>query len=151
SNVVYTATATDPDTVGSVVFSITGTDSALFDIDGATGEVTFKSSPDHENRKNTRLNNSHEAIAHADDGVHDKTKAVAITVTDTYAVASTIASCTASLHDALPIFSNVVYTATATDPDTVGSVVFSITGTDSALFDIDGATGEVTFKSSPDH
>ena len=82
TSVVYTATATDPDTVG-VTFSLSGADAALFDIDSATGAVTFLASPDFETPADAGGNNVYDIVIHASDGVNSEdTQAVAITVTD---------------------------------------------------------------------
>ena len=149
SNVVYDASATDPDTVGTVAFSLTGTDASLFAIDSATGEVTFLASPNFEAPADADANNLYEVVVHANDGVQDSTQAVTLAVTDTNDVAPTISSgATGGEAENAPL-SNVVYDASATDPDTVGTVAFSLTGTDASLFAIDSATGEVTFLASP--
>ena len=149
SNVVYDANATDPDTVGTVAFSLTGTDASLFAIDSATGEVTFLASPNFEAPADADANNLYEVVVHANDGVQDSTQAVTLAVTDTNDVAPTISSgATGGEAENAPL-SNVVYDANATDPDTVGTVAFSLTGTDASLFAIDSATGEVTFLASP--
>src|SRR5207253_2521479 len=151
SSVVYTATATDPDSVGTVAFSLTGADAALFSINAATGEVRFLASPDHEAPADANHDNVYDLIVHANDGVHDTTQALAITVTDTNDVAPTITSGTTASEAENTAASNIVYTATATDPDTVGTVSFSLSGTDAALFSINSTTGEVRFAASPDH
>jgi len=92
ATVVYTATATDPDTVGTVAFSISGDDASLFSINSATGEVTFNTSPNFEAPADLNGDNAYQIIVHANDGVHDTTQAVTISVTDTNDVAPTITS-----------------------------------------------------------
>jgi len=63
--VVYTATATDPDTVGTVAFSISGDDASLFSINSATGEVTFNTSPNFEAPADLNGDNAYQIIVHA--------------------------------------------------------------------------------------
>ena len=150
SNVVYTVTATDPDVVGTVTFSLTGTDAARFGIDAATGQVRFLVSPDFEAPTDANADKVYDIIVHANDGVHDTTKSVSISVTDTNDVAPTITSgATASEAENTPA-GNTVYPVFATDPDTVGTLSFSLTGADAAKFSIEAATGKVSFLAPPD-
>src|SRR5437762_4745347 len=60
ATVVYTAAATDV-AGGTVTYSLTGADAAAFNINGATGAVTFVA----RDRKSTRLNSSHRCISYA--------------------------------------------------------------------------------------
>jgi hypothetical protein len=87
---------------------------------------------------------------HANDGVHDTTKNVSISVTDTNDVAPTITSgATASEAENTPA-GNTVYQVFATDPDTVGTLSFSLSGPDAAPFTIDANSGKVSFLAPPD-
>jgi len=45
---VYTATGTDPDTGTTLTYALGGTDAGRFNINAASGAVTFKASPDFE-------------------------------------------------------------------------------------------------------
>jgi len=82
SNVVYQVTATDPDTVGTISYALSGDDAALFDINGATGALTFRAAPDFEGPADLDHDNVYSVIVHANDGVHDTIQAVAINVTN---------------------------------------------------------------------
>src|SRR5205085_1968539 len=141
SSVVYTATATDPDTVGSISFSLSGADAALFSIDATTGEDRILAPLDSRPRPDSNGDNAYQDIVHANDGVHDTTQALTISVTDTNRAAATTTSPYTTLFRSNTAASSVVYTATATDPDTVGSISFSLSGADAALFSIDATTG----------
>jgi VCBS repeat-containing protein len=135
----------------TVTFSLTGTDAGQFAINPATGEVTFLASPNFEAPADADANNLYEVLVHANDGVQDTTQAVTIAVTDTNDVAPAISSgATGSEAENAPT-SNVVYDANATDPDTVGTVSFSLTGPDATLFSIDSDDGEVRFPASPNY
>ena len=57
SGTVYTAAATDPDAGATLTYSISGADASLFNIDFATGAVTFKSSPNYEAPGDAGANN----------------------------------------------------------------------------------------------
>src|SRR5207344_2840720 len=119
-----------------------GADAGLFSIDADDGEVRFLVAPDYEAPADSGANNVYDIVVHANDGVHDTTKAVAITVTDADDVAPTITSGASGSEAENTAASNVVYDANATDPDTVGTVTFSLTGTDALLFSIDADDGE---------
>lgn len=82
TNVVYDANVTDPDTVGTLSFSLSGTDAARFSIDSGTGEVRFLASPDYEAPTDSGTNNVYDIIVTANDGVNNTNKAVAISVTN---------------------------------------------------------------------
>ncbi len=90
ANVVYDADATDADGTAAnntVAYSLSsGGDNDLFLIDSSTGLVTFKPfpslPPDFENPADADANNVYQITVHANDGVHDVTQNVAITVTD---------------------------------------------------------------------
>jgi Ca2+-binding RTX toxin-like protein len=152
SSVVYTVVATDPDPVGSVTYSLTGTDAAKFSIDAVTGQVRFLVAPDFEIPTDANADNAYLVVAHASDGVHDTTKNVSISVTNTDDTAPTVTSGAAASEVENTAASTVVYTVTASDPDTAaGSLTYTLAGgADALLFDIDGATGNVRFKASPD-
>src|SRR5206468_1578522 len=141
----------DPDTVGTVAFSLTGDDAALFSINSSTGEVRFLASPDHEEIGRASCRERVDITVDADEGDHDTTQNVAITVTDLNDVAPTITSSATSPHAKTARNSSADVYATAPDPDTVGTVAFSLTGDDAALFSINSSTGEVRFLASPDH
>ena len=78
---VYTATANDPDAGTILAYSISGTDSALFNINSSTGGVTFKTSPNFDTPTDNGANNVYDINVIASDGSLTATKAVAITVT----------------------------------------------------------------------
>ena len=143
----YNATATDADGA-TPIFSISGgADAALFDINETTGAVSFISAPDFETPGDDGTNNVYEVEVSASDGTRTVSQTVSITVTNT--------------NDNLPVFSSgtsstvaenvtgAVYTAAATDADGT-TPTFSLSGTDSALFNINGTTGEVSFIAAPD-
>ena len=143
----YTAAASDPD-LTSPTYSISGgADAALFNIDAATGVVTFKTAPDFENPADAGGNNVYDIVVRASDGTNNVDQSVAITVTN--------------LNDNSPVFTSgttasvvegttIAYDADATDADVADTIAYSLSGTDAALFNIDSSTGVVTFKVAPD-
>lgn len=140
TSVFYTATTNDVDTVGSPITYSLGTsgDSALFQIDSTTGEVSLIAGQDFEAGSNAL---TLEIIA--DDGANQTSQTVAVSVTDENDSAPVFTS--ANVANVTENNTSVFYTATASDADTVGGpVTYSLgTGGDSALFQIDSATGDV--------
>ena len=143
----YTAAAAD-DEGTALTYSLSGTDAALFSIDAATGAVTFKTAPDHENPADAGGDNVYDIIVTASDGTNSTDQAVAITVTDQ--------------NDNAPVFTSAssftvaenqssAFTAIATDADANSTLTYSLSGTDAADFKIDAATGVVTFVRPPDY
>ena len=76
STVVYTAAATDVDAGTTLVYSLSGTDSALFNINSSTGAVTLKASANYEAKSSYSIN------VVASDGTLTDTKAVTVNVTN---------------------------------------------------------------------
>jgi hypothetical protein len=150
----YTAVATDADG-DALVYSLSGTDAALFNINALTGAVTFKNPPDYESPIDVGGNNIYDIIVRASDGTHTTDQAVAITVTPVSDGPGGVAG------PASPVFTSgtavnfaengtgTAYTAVATDADG-DALVYSLSGTDAALFNINALTGAVTFKNAPD-
>jgi VCBS repeat-containing protein len=145
---VYTAAATDVDAGSTLIYSISGTDAALFNIDATTGAVTFKSPPNYEAPGDTGGNNVYDVMIGASDGTVTTTKDVTITVTNVNEAPVITSGAAASFAEN---GSGTVYTAAATDPDVGATLTYSISGADASMFNIDAATGAVTFKSLPNY
>ncbi len=139
----YRAPDADGDTL---VYSLSGTDAARFTIDATTGEVSFIEAPDFEAPGDDDRDNVYDIIVTASDGTNSTDHNVAITVTNE--------------NDNIPVFTSpatanarenqtAAYMAAATDADG-DTLVYSLSGTDSVLFTIDAATGEVSFIAAPD-
>lgn len=74
---VYKVTATDANAGDTITYSIEGADAAAFNIDGATGVVTFKASPDFETKSSYAI-----TVKATDKAGLSDTENVTITVTD---------------------------------------------------------------------
>ncbi len=161
---VYTAAAT-PDVAGdNVVYSLkAGADATDFDIDPATGVVTFKAdtTPDHDAGDTayrfTVIATATETVAGGADRVQSAEQVITVLVTDINNEAPVFSSTAngITLTEGTEYATDVaVYTAAAT-PDVAGAnVAYSLkAGADATDFDIDPATGVVTFKAdtTPDH
>lgn len=144
---VYTATATDPDTGAVLTYALGGADAALFNINATSGAVTFKAAPNFEAPADAGANNVYDITVTASDGTNTTAaKAVAITVTNVNEMPTITSAATASFAEN---GTGTVYTATATDQDTGTTLTYALGGTDAARFNINGATGAVTFAASP--
>ena len=74
-----TVTATDDDLTGTVSYSIVGgADAALFNIDAASGALSFISAPDAESGGD----NVYDVVVQASDGERSSSQAIAVTVSD---------------------------------------------------------------------
>ncbi|WP_206668787.1 cadherin domain-containing protein [Lacisediminimonas profundi] len=147
--VVYTAIATDTaDTSAGVSYSLSGTDAALFTINTMTGAVTLTGNPNYESKSSYSFN------VVASDGVTPASQqAVTLTINNVDEVSPTItSSTTATAINENSGAGQVVYTAIATDTaDTSAGVTYSLSGTDAALFTINGSTGAVTLTGNPNY
>ena len=147
SGAIYTAVATDADG-DTLTYSISGgADASRFSINASTGALSFTSPPDFENPSDANGDNVYVVTVRVSDGTATAEQTVTITITD---------------EDEAPVISSgqsvsvaensagVVYTIAATDPEGE-TVTYSISGTDAGLFNVDAATGAVSFKSAPDY
>jgi len=130
---------------GNPTFSIVpGGDSAKFSIDTNTGALTFNAAPDFENPASAANNNTYTVTVQADDGLGSIVTQT-ITVNVTNATVNFTSSATANPLEN----TTAVTTVLANSSD--GTVTFSIVpGGDSAKFNINPTTGELTFIAAPD-
>ena len=150
ATVVYDINATDDgENSNTLIYSISGTDAAQFNVNPSTGEVTFATSPNFEVPEDDGGNNVYDIVVHANDGSFDTTQAVAITVTDVNAAPAITSATTASTPENLST-ATTVYDINATDDgENSNTLIYSISGTDAAQFNVNPSTGEVTFATSP--
>ena len=137
-----TLSATDD---GNITYSISGGDSASFNIDATTGEVTFKTAPDYETKK------SYTFTAHANDGTNDTTQNVEINIKNIDETAPTFTSASTVSVEENQL--NAI-TLSAKDDSTASdenNITYSISGGDSAAFKLNAVTGVVSFKTAPDY
>ncbi|WP_328824722.1 beta strand repeat-containing protein [Mesorhizobium neociceri] len=143
---MYTATATDPDTTApnnTQAWSLTGTDASLLSIN-SSGQVTLNASANFEAKSSYSFN-----VVNTDGGGLIASKAVVLSITDVNEAPTVTSGATASVAENAPA-STVVYTATATDPDTTApnnTQAWSLTGADASLLSIN-SSGQVTLNAS---
>ena len=143
---VYTATGSDPEGA-ALSYTMGGTDAALFDINAASGAVTFKVSPNFEAAGDSGADNVYDiTVTASDGGLSSAARTVAITVTNVNEAPSITSGGSASFAENA---TGTVYTATGSDPESA-ALSYTLGGTDAALFNINAASGAVTFKVAPD-
>lgn len=131
---------------------IGGADSSKFQIDAATGVLTFKTAPDFENPTDVGKNNVYDVIVQAENDIEVADhQTIAVTVTNLNE-APTITSNGGGSSASINVSENktAVLTATATDPEKFAATWSIVGGADRALFQINSKTGALTFKSAPD-
>ena len=125
----------------------------MFNIDAATGALTFVTSSDFEQPAVADRNNVYDVIVQASDGTFFDQQALAIlTVSNTNDNAPVIISNGGGAAAAINVVENslAVTTIAATDPDGPVALTYRIAGgADAALFQID-ANGVLGFKTAPD-
>ena len=135
--------ATDADQPAATLsYSISGgADAAKFAIDGATGALTFVSSPNFEAPTDVGANNVYNVQVTASDGTNSTNQALAITVTAVNDNAPVITSSATVSFVENGI--GAVLDVNATDADLPAqTLTYSISGgADQASFTIDSATG----------
>jgi hypothetical protein len=147
--------ASDADFGETVSYSIAGgDDSALFTIDGSTGELKFLAAPNAEAPADTGGDNIYEVTVRASDGTNNDDQTLSVTVTGVDEFAPVITSNGGAATASINFLENdtaAVTTVTATDADVPAeTLTYSISGADAALFTIVAATGQLTFKAAPD-
>lgn len=144
---MFTATGIDQDG-DALTWSISGgADASRFVIDPLTGEVRFLNAPSVDAPADAGSDNVYDIMLTAGDGKSFSTaEAVAIAVTDVNGAPSVTSAAAANFAENGV---GAVYTATGTDPDAGTILSWTLTGTDAALFNINAATGAVTFKAAP--
>lgn len=149
---VTTVTASDSDG-DSLSFSIVGgTDQDRFDIDNASGELTFKIAPNFENPTSASGDNNYLVFVQANDGQGGSdTQALLVTVTNVNeppAISSDGGGDSATIDVVENTTSATTVAANDVDGDTV---TFSISGgADATHFDIDPISGALSFIAAPD-
>jgi len=150
---VTTVTATDADGDSLSYHIVGGADASRFQINSATGALTFVSPPDFEAPTDAGANNVYDVVVEVRDGVHTDTQAIAVTITDANDNAPDITSDGGGASASINVAEGgtAVTTVTATDADTVGSITYRIAGgADAGRFTINAATGALSFASTSD-
>ena len=142
---VETYIATDPEGV-SITWSLDGDDKDLFDITG--GELTFKSSPDHDVAGDKDGNNVYLVTVTASDGTTPVTLAVEVTVSNVNEAPEFPASETGdrTVAENTAADQDIGDPVAATDPDSGDTLTYTLGGSDAGSFAIDETTGQLKTK-----
>ena len=148
TSTLYTYNARDMDRGAEIMWSVRGTDSDDFTI-GDKGELSFSSSPNHEQPADSDSDNVYEITVVASDGQNEGTLDVTVTVTEVNEgpeISGTTFITVSENHEA------VLATYTGRDPeDAIAEITrWSVTGRDGGDFTIN-EDGELTFRSPPDY
>ena len=148
SSAVYTAQ--DPEAVGGVTttirWSVSGRDGGDFTIDRDTGVLAFRTPPDHERPADANRDNVYEVTVRAHDGRNYGDFQVTVTVEDVAEITGpTALTRTENFEGLLATYLHAGQGDLDVDPS------WRLTGADSGDFTIDRESGELTFRSIPDH
>ena len=146
-SVIYTVEASDADADDILTYSLSGVDASHFDLNSSSGELRFAQLP---------------SIDQPQDFDGDNTYDLAISVSDAAANSTSLTLAVIAITESAPEFSSesasvefsensaaIVYDANATDADG-DSLSYSLTGLDSAHFNLDPASGQLSFSQAPD-
>lgn len=138
--------ASDVDTGDSLTYSLAGTDADLFNIDAATGAVSFKTAPDFEAGKTVF---EVERVA-TDSAGGQGTQTVYVYLQGSNDAPEFVDATVDVNVDENSAAGTVVHTAEAVDADAEDTLTYSLSGDDAAFFNIDSATGAVSLKTGAD-
>ncbi|MBR7801818.1 Ig-like domain-containing protein, partial [Undibacterium fentianense] len=148
---IATISATDVDVGQTLTYSISGTDASFFNIDTSTGDLTFISAPNFEERLDGDKSNSYDVIVKVSDGSASDQQAITVYITDVNedpVITSNGGGATAKVSAAENQTS--ITKVVASDVDANTTLTYSIAGTDASFFDINSSDGTLTFKNAPD-
>jgi len=153
---VTTVAATDADTTGTLTYSIAGgADAGAFSINASTGVLTFQTSPDRETPGDADANHVYEVIVSVDDGNGGTdSQHIQVSVEDENEFAPILISYGGieTVDLAVNDESTEAAQLTATDEDATATLVYSIAGgADADAFEVDAATGALTFLTPADY
>ena len=149
TGVVASYSAIDPEGAAVSWASLGGVDAALFQL-AANGDLSFRSPPDHETRRDVGRDNVYNVTVRASDSsspANTGEHAVVVTVTgvDEPPVVSGLDSKSFAENG-----TGVVASYSAIDPEGAAVSWASLGGVDAALFQL-AANGDLSFRSPPDH
>ena len=140
-------TATDPEGVTITDWSLEGDDKDLFEI-SRTGELTFKSPPNHDIAGDNDGNNIYLLTVTASDGTTPVTLDVEVTVSNVNEAPEFPASETGdrTVAENTAADQDIGDPVAATDPDDGDTLTYTLGGADAASFAIEETTGQLKTK-----
>ena len=144
------------DSVGTLTYSLGGTDTSSFDIDSSTGQLKTKGVFNYEIDSTSyfvtvSVGDSLDDYSHADTAV-DSSITVRVDVTDVNEPPQFAddAVTTVTVVEDLAVGQNVGAAYVATDPDSGDTVTYSVSGVDADLFEVDSG-GQLQVKEALDY
>ena len=149
TSVIHTSQASDADG-DSLAYSLLGVDAAIFSIDAASGALAFLSAPDYETPLDADSDNTYELQIQASDGVNSALQTFTVQVLGSDDESPQLASAEkAYLNISEVSLDSVIYTASASDPDSSDQFAYSLSGIDAAHFYLDATSGDLSFTTLP--
>ncbi len=136
---------TDPDAGTTFTYSLAGDDASLFTISGG-GALAFKSAPSFETKGDSNNDNVYSVTVSVSDGALSDSQTINVTVTDVNEAPSISTTSLTGVEN-----TTAFGTVDATDQDVpANKLTYLVTGgVDGSFFNIDSATGALSFKSAP--
>ena len=147
TNIGSPVSATDEDE-DILTYTLSGADAASFGIVSTTGQLKTSAPLDYEKK------NAYAVTVIVSDGTLTDTISVAIKVTDIEENSAPVfagGSTTRSIRENTPAGTNIGEAVSAEDTDSDDTLTYTLSGTDAASFDIDGATGQLKTKAALDY
>ena len=138
NSVVYTAKA---DSTGTSFSIVSGADKDLFNLDGTSGNLSFKTIPDFESPADSNQDNVYEITIRAQNGETSKDLALKLTVSNIPVEA--IANQTVTVDE-----NSLAITTLSAEGENLSFAISG--GADENLLQIDSITGELSFNNAPD-
>ena len=141
--------ASDPEGQPITRWSLSGSDSGDFTIDG-DGELTFRNTPDYDRPADSNRDNEYRVTVRAYDGRTHGSLDVTVTVSNINEHTPVIRSGSRTSFTYREEATSVLYTYRATDQDRDDSIAWTTGGTDGSLFEFNDRDG-LAFREPPDH
>ena len=147
---IYTASATDLDG-DTLVYSLGGADSAYFNLDPESAQLSFKQALDFEDPQDSNQDNTYELEISTSDAATSISLELNVSLSDSNDEFPQVPSPTASTaHNISTItLDSIIYTVEATDADADDILTYTLGGVDANHFDLNSTSGELRFTTLP--
>ena len=152
SAVFYTATISAADSsMEQISFSLSGLDSAHFNLDSASGELSFRQAPNYESPQDQNQDNTYELNISASDPLDTTSLEFSVSISDSNDEAPQVSSPEASTTHAISeiTLDSLIYTVEASDADADDVLTYSLGGADASHFNLNHSSGELRFSTLP--
>ena len=144
----YIAFANDADG-DTIAYSLTGSDSAHFNLDPETAALSFKESPNFESPQDQGQDNTYNITVNAADSTHSTSVDLSVEVSDVDEAPQFAQDAEAIEVPENTSSASTIYTAAAVDEDG-DTITYALSGTDAAHFILNSTTGALSLVTSPD-